>query len=224
MFQNVHRAAKRVKVLVWSHLEVVSCEQLQWVLSFLYWDAPAAFVCQPEGVGPEVGGDGGAGPAMFGVHNHGACAILQVSDAALRNAVLKVCVDPAKCKALSLLNAVVAEGVLGEPSVVAVIVLDGDVARPCEALESVFGSESFDCTGRFLKMNVCQSTEMIDEDGGASEALCGGFAFGVGNEAWSGALQLVHGDDIARCDGDFDLVVSGFGSPCAFACFAEEAC
>jgi hypothetical protein len=138
-----------VKVLLRRDLEVVACEELHRILGVFEEDATAALVCQTQGVRPKVGGDGG-GPAMFGVHDHGSCSILEVADFPFSDAVLEMGVDAAEREGLTLLSTVRPEDVVGKAAVVTVVLVNGDVVPTSEQLEGVFGGKCLDSTGGFL--------------------------------------------------------------------------
>ena len=76
-------------------MEIVSSEKLYGVPIFKNWNASATFVRQPKCIWPRVGGDG-IGPMVLRVYDHGTCPVLEVSNASLSDAILKVSIDAAK--------------------------------------------------------------------------------------------------------------------------------
>jgi hypothetical protein len=97
-----------------------------------------------------------------------ACALEEVADRALGDAILEVGVYATEGKLLACVVACLPEGIVGEAPIVAVVVLDPN---------AMLGSEGLDQRIIDLEVDVPQSTEVVDEDGSAAIALFGEFAF-----------------------------------------------
>lgn len=190
VFENVDGATKGVQVLVSCDLKIVAREQLHWIPGVSDRDATTALVCQSQGIGPKIGGNC-VGPTMFGVNDHGACAILKVAYLPLRDSVLKVGVDTTERESLSFLRTISAKGIVGKASVVAMVLLDGNVMSSSKQLECVFGCEGFDGAGGFLHVEVSDAAKMIHEDGCTRKTLCGWVSLAVSNETRGRALKLI---------------------------------
>ncbi len=85
-----------------------------------------------------------SGPSGPGVQKLLACALREVANGALVNAILEVGVDATKGKLLAGVVACLFEGVVGKSPIVAVIVLDFYAMLGGEGLEGVFGGDCFD--------------------------------------------------------------------------------
>jgi hypothetical protein len=68
---------------------------------------------------------------------------LEISDALFGECILKVCINSAVGNGLGLALDVVDESLVGEASVVAMVVLDGNTMRLCKCFESLLGGEGF---------------------------------------------------------------------------------
>jgi hypothetical protein len=106
-----------------------------------------------------------------------ACALGNVADGALGNAILEVGVYATEGKMLACVVACLLEGIVGEVPIVAVVVLDSNSMLGSEGLEGTFGSDGFDQRVIDLGVDVSQATVVVDEDGSAAIALLGKFAF-----------------------------------------------
>jgi len=71
-----------------------------------------------------------------------ACALREVADGALGDAILEMGIDAAEGELLSGVVAGLLEGVVEESPVVAVIMLDSHAVLGCEGLEGTFGLDS----------------------------------------------------------------------------------
>jgi hypothetical protein len=95
---------------------------------------------------------------------------LKVSDALFGECILKMCIDSTVGNGLGLELDVVDKALVGEASVVAMIMLDGNAMRLRKSFESSLGGESFfPCTVP-LKVYIGQSTVMVNKDGSDPEA------------------------------------------------------
>ncbi len=96
-----------------------------------------------QGVGPQREVHR-CGPLSPGVQQLLACALREVVNAALGDAVLKVSVDATKGKLLVHIVARLFESVVGEAPSVAVIVLDPNAVLGSEGLKGAFCDNGFD--------------------------------------------------------------------------------
>jgi hypothetical protein len=99
-------------------------------------------VCHVEGKGPKVSGDC-LGPAMLGVHQHSACRDLEIANALLGESILKMGVDASKGYRLMAFGTVIHEGVVGEMTIVGMVVLDGHAMGTGVGFEGTFGLDGF---------------------------------------------------------------------------------
>ena len=106
-----------------------------------------------------------------------ACALGEVADGALGNAILEVGVYATEGKLLACVVACLLEGIVGEAPIVAVVVLDPNAMLGSEGLEGAFGGNGFNRRVIDLGVDVSQATVVVDEDGSAAIALLGKFAF-----------------------------------------------
>ena len=100
-----------------------------------------------------------------------ACALGEVANAALGNAILEVGVYATEGKLLVGVIACLFEGIVGELPVVTVIVLDLNAVLGGKGLKGVFGSDGFNQRVINLRVEVSQATVVVDEDGSAAIAL-----------------------------------------------------
>ncbi len=105
------------------------------------------------------------------------CALGEVADGALGDAILEVGVYATEGKLLACVVACLLEGIVGEGPIVAVVVLDPNAMLGSEGLEGAFGGDGFNQRVIDLGMNVSHATEVVDEDGSAAIALLAKFAF-----------------------------------------------
>lgn len=153
-------------------LKIVSREQLHGVFAVFDGNTATAFIGESNGIGPKVGCDG-LWPAMFGVHNHGACPILQVTNTPLRYPILEVSVHATKCQLLSLLVTIESKTIVREAAVVAVIALDLDVVTERVPFKGMFRSERLHGAVGFLHVHKGEAAEVINENGGAGKSFVG---------------------------------------------------
>ena len=73
-----------------------------------------------------------------------ACALGEVADGALGDAILEVGVYATEGKLLACVVACLPEGIVGEAPIVAVVVLDPNAMLGSEGLEGAFGGDGFD--------------------------------------------------------------------------------
>ena len=85
-------------------------------------------------------------------------------------------------KLLAGVMACLFEGVVGETSIVAVIVLDPNAVLGSEGLKGVFGGNGFDRRVINLKVDVSHASVVVDEDSSTAIALLGKFAFELCNK------------------------------------------
>ena len=127
-----------------------------------------------------------ARPAVLGVDELGAGGILEVADAFFGNAILPVCIDATVSDILLVGSAIVDEGIVGEASIVGMVVLYVDTEGAGVCFEGVFGVDGFFGGDLFHKVYEGEATEVVDEDGGIAVALCGGATFQLSDETWGG--------------------------------------
>ncbi len=126
----------------------------------------------PEGVWPKGQGDGGR-PSLLRMEELLPCALAEVPDGLLCNAVLEMGVDPAKGKMLSLGAATVLKGVVHESSIVTMVVEDADAMLLGKVLERAL---SFNCFFRGElghEMDVLELGVVVAKDGGCRVVLLG---------------------------------------------------
>ena len=111
-----------------------------------------------------------------------ACALGEVTNAALGNAVLEVGIYATEGKLLAGVMACLFEGVVGETPIVAVIALDPNAMLSGKGLEGMFGGAGFDQRVIDLRVNVLQTTVVVNKDGSAAILLLGKFAFKLCNK------------------------------------------
>jgi hypothetical protein len=123
-----------------------------------------------------------SGPSSPGVQKLLACALREVTDGALGNAILEVGVYAAEGKLLACVVACLLEGIVREAPIVTVVVLDPNAMLGSEGLEGAFGSNGFNRRVIDLGVDVSQATVVVDKDGSAAIALFGEFAFELRNK------------------------------------------
>ena len=106
-----------------------------------------------------------------------ACALGEVADGALGDAILEVGVYATEGKLLACVVACLLEGIVGEAPIVTMVVLDPDAMLSSEGLEGAFGGDGFDRGIIDLEVNIPESTVVVDKDGSAAISLLGKFAF-----------------------------------------------
>ena len=116
-------------------------------------------------------------PASVCVEQLLARALREIADGALGDAILEMGIHAAEGELLSRIMAGLPEGIVGEAPIVAVVVLDPNAMLGSEGLEGAFGGDGFDRRIIDLEVNIPESTEVVDEDGSATIALLGEFAF-----------------------------------------------
>ena len=102
-----------------------------------------------------------------------ACALGEVADGALGDAILEVGVYATEGKLLACIVACLPESIVGEAPIVAVVVLDPNAMLGSEGLEGAFGGDGFNRRIIDLKVDVPQSTAVVNKDGSAAIALFG---------------------------------------------------
>ncbi len=105
------------------------------------------------------------------------CALQEVPDGSLGNAILKVGIKPTESELLPCIVACLPEGIVMEATVVAVIMEDLDSMFCSILLEGELGSECF--VGLVIKLEVdkMEAAEVVDKDGGTLIVLLGKFTF-----------------------------------------------
>ena len=78
---------------------------------------------------------------------------------------------------LACVLACLLEGIVGEASIVAVLVLDPNAMLGSKGLESALGGDRFNQRVIDVGVDVSQATVVVDEDSSAAIALLGKFAF-----------------------------------------------
>ena len=73
-----------------------------------------------------------------------ACALGEVANAALGNAILEVGVYATEGELLTRVMTCLFEGIVGESPIVTVVVVDSDAMFGSKGLKGVFGSDGFD--------------------------------------------------------------------------------
>jgi len=111
-----------------------------------------------------------------------ACALGEVADGALGDAILEVGVYATEGKLLACVVACLLEGIVGEAPIVTMVVLDPDAMLSSEGLEGAFGGDGFDRGIIDLEVDIPEATVMVDKDGSAAIALLGEFAFELRNK------------------------------------------
>jgi len=111
-----------------------------------------------------------------------ACALGEVVDGALSDAILEVGVYATEGKLLACVVTCLPEGIVGEAPIVAVVVLDPNAMLGSKGLKDAFGGEGFNRRVIGLEVDVSQATVAVDEDGSAAIALLGKFAFKLCNK------------------------------------------
>ncbi len=81
--------------------------------------------CVPEGVWPKGQVDG-SHPSLSRVEELFPCNLVEITDSYLCNAVVEVGVETTEGEVLSFCTATVLDGIVGEASIVAVVVEDAD--------------------------------------------------------------------------------------------------
>ena len=114
---------------------------------------------------------------------HCSCCLCCVPDCSFCDAILEVGVDATVGNCLSLLTAVLLEGVVCESSVVSMILLDSDAMISRKTLEGFFSLNCFVGGECRHQMDVAQSGEMVHKNGGGLVSLSGEAAFELSNEA-----------------------------------------
>ena len=105
------------------------------------------------------------------------CALQEIADRALGNAILEVGIDSAEGELLPCIVAGLSEGIVLETPVIPVVVEDLHAVLGGECLEGAFGSKSFRGCIIDLEVDKAQTAEVVNEDGGAPVAPVGEFAF-----------------------------------------------
>ena len=84
-----------------------------------------------------------------------------------------VSTDTTKGNRLTTTLDLFAEAARSKDAVIAMVVLDGDSSIASEAFKGLFGFNGLQSTGRFLKVNIIQTREMIDKNSGDGVAAFG---------------------------------------------------
>ena len=87
---------------------------------------------------------------MLGVHEHGACRVLEIANAFLGESILKMGVDASEGDRLMAFSTVIHEGVFREATVVGMVVLDGHAVGTGVGFEGTFGLDGLLGVRRFL--------------------------------------------------------------------------
>ena len=155
--------------------------------NFSIGDSSSAF----RGIGPQAN-EYHPLPLIHGIEHRGSCLLLYVPYAALGNAILEVCIDPTVQQALSLHFAIGNEGVVGELTIVGVIMQDFYSVLLHRTFESMFGHHRFFAREAFLEVYERIPGELIDKDRCILILLLSELAFELGDKAGGVGLQLVH--------------------------------
>ena len=128
------------------------------------------------------------GPPRLGMQQHLAGSLLQISDPLLCDTILEVSVDATVRYGLASLGNIVNECIVGESSIVAMVMLDLDVMRTGIGFEGSFGSQSLVGSQSSLEIDVAESGIMIYEDRRCAVSLLRKASLQLGDE--SGRIGL----------------------------------
>jgi hypothetical protein len=150
---------------------------------------------ETQSEGPEGVFD--VGIAVTSIDEHGTGSVGEKTDAALRNAILVVGINPTERDGLVGVGNSRPKLLGGKDSVVAVVVLHGDIVVKGEAFESEFGGDSIVAGGGFLGVDVVQARSVVNEDSGHKVAFVHEFAGGLGHKPWRLGDELVDGHNVS---------------------------
>ena len=164
-------------------------------------------------------------PSVFCVNQLRSSQVLKVSDLLFGLAILKVGVDSAKTDGLFAVCDGLQESIVGEASIVGVIMLDLNAEGLCVGFIRDLRLHCFIRCYPFLHIGEGVSAEVVNEDSHILVSIAGGLSFQLRTQSWCGGLQLVHRNTLSGCRHRMNLscVVLAFCMPWNFAKSASGA-
>jgi hypothetical protein len=147
--------------------------------------------------------------------HHGPCQIMNISNPFLSDPILEMGIYSAVGNSLAAAHHVIDKQVLCKSAIVGMVMSNLDIIGGTVNFELSFGLQSLFRSRRLLNVQVGESTEVVDENGGSAISLGGEVPFHLSDEAGGRRFDLVDRDAVARfVDLDhFDPVLSCLGAP-----------